>query len=136
MTLPENAATRAVSLIMLKDDSVLMVQRGKAPYLGHWSFPGGVVEPGETFEQAVVRELGEETGLTVTTPRLVGENRIERSGEPDMTLYVHAALWQGGEPVAGDDADAAQFMPFGRISELKTTPQAARWLDRARALLA
>jgi mutator protein MutT len=136
MTPPAHAITKAVSLIMLKGDNVLMVQRGNAPYQGYWSFPGGVIESGETCEQAVVRELFEETGLSVAAPHLVGEIRFERGGKLSMILYVHTALWQDGEPIAGDDADAATFFPFSGISELNTTPQAELWLERARAHLA
>jgi 8-oxo-dGTP diphosphatase len=50
--------------------SVLLIERGHAPYAGHLALPGGYVETNETFAQAAVRELAEETGVTVTPDRL------------------------------------------------------------------
>ncbi|MGI8799897.1 MAG: NUDIX hydrolase, partial [Pseudonocardia sp.] len=49
---------------------LLLVQRVNEPGAGRWSLPGGRVEPGETDQDAVVREVAEETGLQVRTTRL------------------------------------------------------------------
>ena len=49
-------------VVLLHEGRVLLVQRGKAPDLGLWGFPGGHVEPGESAEAAALRELHEETG--------------------------------------------------------------------------
>ena len=62
----------------LKDLSVLLIRREKEPLKGRWTCPGGRQEPGETHVQATVREVLEETGLTVTllnetTPDIVFE---------------------------------------------------------------
>ena len=62
----------------LKDLSVLLIRREKEPLKGRWTFPGGRQEPGETHVQATVREVLEETGLSVallneTTPDFVSE---------------------------------------------------------------
>ena len=51
--------------IVFKGDEVLLVRRGKEPALGEWSLPGGAVEVGETLEEALHRELQEETGIEV-----------------------------------------------------------------------
>ena len=48
---------------MFDADCVLLVRRAKAPLAGEWSLPGGAVELGETLEEAIVREVAEETGL-------------------------------------------------------------------------
>ena len=55
----------AVGAVVLDADSVLLVRRAKAPLAREWSLPGGVVELGETLQQAVTREVREETGLAV-----------------------------------------------------------------------
>src|SRR3954452_19239223 len=78
---------------------LLLIRRANDPGRGLWSLPGGRVEPGETDEQAVVREVAEETGLTVTVGRLAGRVRI---GRYDVADYVCTVV--GGTPVAASDA--------------------------------
>ena len=58
-----SAPRLAVGAVVLKDACVLLVRRTHAPLAGEWSLPGGVVELGETLRKAIVREIGEETGL-------------------------------------------------------------------------
>ena len=52
------------SIAVFKGDTVLLVQRGRAPFRGLWSLPGGSIEPGESASEAALRELKEETGIT------------------------------------------------------------------------
>jgi 8-oxo-dGTP diphosphatase len=132
----EDGQHHGVGIIVLKRESVLMVKRGKQPFLGRWSYPGGSVEAGESPEDAAVRELFEETGLTVRTPQMVGRHVVERAApySGTLTLHVYTARWQSGVPVAADDAAEAQFFGFEQVSRLVTTPQAELWLERARAL--
>ena len=54
-----------VGALIFREDCILMVERGKEPLKGYWSLPGGVVEVGETLEQAIRREVREETGLEI-----------------------------------------------------------------------
>jgi 8-oxo-dGTP diphosphatase len=86
---------------VLADDEgrLLLIRRANEPGRGLWSLPGGRVEPGETDEQAVVREVAEETGLTVIVGRLAGRVRI---GRYDVADYVCTVV--GGIPVAASDA--------------------------------
>ena len=60
-----------VGAIILDDGQVVLVRRGHEPALGEWSLPGGMVELGETIEQAIIREVQEEVGLTVEVANLV-----------------------------------------------------------------
>ena len=78
---------------------LLLIRRANEPGRGLWSLPGGRVEPGETDEQAVVREVAEETGLTVRVGRLAGRVRI---GRYDVADYVCDLV--SGTPVAATDA--------------------------------
>lgn len=90
---------------------LLLVRRGHAPSRGLWSVPGGRVEPGETEEAAVVREVAEETGLTVAVGALLGRLRIPAG---DLAYAVADFACRptdpGQQPVAGDDADEVAWV--------------------------
>ena len=60
-----------VAAVVIEDDRVVLVRRGRPPAYGEWSLPGGAVEPGETLEEAVVREVAEEIGFNVEVVELV-----------------------------------------------------------------
>jgi 8-oxo-dGTP diphosphatase len=79
---------------------VLLVRRANEPGRGLWSLPGGRIEPGETEEAAVVREVLEETGLVVTVDRLAGRVDIGRYDIADFACTV-----TGGRLAAATDAD-------------------------------
>jgi 8-oxo-dGTP diphosphatase len=101
---------------------LLLIRRGHPPGEGLWSIPGGRVEPGETDEEAVVRELAEETGLRVAPGALVG--MVERAGVGDTTydIYDYAAEVTGGTLQAGDDATEARWVTPADLHHLPTTP--------------
>jgi 8-oxo-dGTP diphosphatase len=88
---------------------LLLIKRAHDPGRGLWSLPGGRVEPGETDAAAVVRELLEETGLSVRPGALVG--RVERPAPAGVyEIFDYAAVVVGGSPRAGDDADAVGWV--------------------------
>jgi len=60
-----------VGAVVTKQDNILLVKRRFEPSAGYWSLPGGHLEPGETLEEAVLRELLEETGLVGRNPKLL-----------------------------------------------------------------
>lgn len=93
----------AVRAIIIKDDALLVMHRNKFGMEYHVLIGGGV-DMGETFEQALYREIQEETGVTVTNPRLVF---TERAGEPYGTQYVFLCDYVSGEPEL--HPDSAEF---------------------------
>ncbi len=108
------------------DGRFLMIRRGKEPDIGCWSVPGGRVEPGETDPEAVVREVLEETGLTVRAGAPVGS--VERDG-PDGVRYVIRDYRCHPEPGAdldgvraGDDAADVGWFTEDGLRALRCTP--------------
>jgi 8-oxo-dGTP diphosphatase len=98
-----------------------LIRRGHDPGAGLWSLPGGRIEPGETDEQAVVREIREETGLIVVCDRLVGS--VERPGLDGAVVDIrdYAAIITGGELAAGDDAADARWVSPADLASLPVT---------------
>jgi 8-oxo-dGTP diphosphatase len=100
---------------------LLLIRRRNEPGAGLWSLPGGRIEPGETGDQAVAREVREETGLSVTVGRLLGV--VERPGLDGAILNIrdYLAFVTGGSVHAGDDASAARWVTPGEMSQLDLT---------------
>jgi 8-oxo-dGTP diphosphatase len=100
---------------------LLMIQRGHDPDAGLWSIPGGRVEPGETDEQALVREMLEETNLQVEVGKVVGSVQREVPGGAVIDIRDYAATVIGGTLRPGDDAAAARWVTAGELAQLEVT---------------
>ena len=116
MTRPE----LCVGAIVIHDERLLLIKRGRGTAIGAWSIPGGRVEWGETLEAATLRELYEETGLRGTCGRLVGW--VERISDDDhfvvVDFVVSVPSAATGALVAGDDASDARWQDLHRLDEL------------------
>ncbi len=129
-----------IGVVVLKQDAVLLIQRGKQPNLGAWSLPGGAQELGETIETAARRELEEETGLEVgdlTLAACFDSIRHDDAGRVHYhyTILDYAARWRHGEPRAGGDATLARFVAFDALQDYHLTPAAHEVIEIARMLL-
>jgi 8-oxo-dGTP diphosphatase len=115
-----------VGAILTDRGRILLIRRGHEPEAGRWSLPGGRVEPGETDDQALVREVREETGLEVTPGPLAGAVERALPGGGVLAIRDYAATITGGTLAAGDDADDARW--FG-MRELDSLPLTTGLLD-------
>jgi len=125
----------AVSAAVFRDGRILIVRRARAPMIGHFSLPGGVVEIGETLAQAVARELMEEVGVSA---RIIAFNRhveaIAREGDRVRTHFVIAsfvARWTAGEARVSDEVDAIDWIDPDGAPPSPTTPGLSEILANA-----
>lgn len=99
----------AACTITLLDGRILLVRRAIPPEVGRWVVPGGYVDLGETVRDAAVREVYEETGLSVELERL-----LDAYSYPDspVVVLVYVGRVVAGTPVAGDEClEVAAFAP-------------------------
>ena len=128
-TFDNGVETNGASVVVVRRDAVLMVERKKPPLQGLWSFPGGKSEPGENPEQTARREVLEETGLRLG--RLLRLGTAQPVPGSEFRLAVFAARAGEGLPRAMDDAAHAEFVPFSHVLTRPTTAGAAGWIARA-----
>ncbi len=112
--------------LILRKDSILLVERGRQPLKGFWSLPGGVLELGEQLGTAIVREVKEETGLDVQPLNVVEIfERImrDKTGKPEYhyVLVDYFCKVTGGELRAGDDSSKAEWVRRRDLGALKLT---------------
>ena len=132
MSSPLPAPVPAVGVVCLRDGEVLLIRRGKPPRMGEWSLPGGRIEPGERAVDAALRELLEETGVTARITGLldVVDGLFPEAGR-HYVLIDYAADWRSGEPVAGDDALEARFVPLDQVEGLIDWSETRRIIAQA-----
>lgn len=127
---------RAVSAAIYHEGRFLLVERANPPAQGLYAYPGGRVEQGETLEQAVRREVIEETGALLSDIQHLVDLELAsetESGRIEFILSVHKAGFAGGKIVAGDDAAAAFWFT---IEEMVALPLAGSVLEIAQQIVA
>ncbi|MFP6697438.1 MAG: NUDIX hydrolase [Alphaproteobacteria bacterium] len=128
-----------VGAVVFRGAEVLMIRRGKPPRMGDWSLPGGMQELGETVFDAALREVHEETAVTIQNIALIDViDSITRDDADRIqfhyTLVDVVADWQAGEPVDGTDAMHAEFMPFHKVAALDLWSETHRIIAKAREM--
>jgi ADP-ribose pyrophosphatase YjhB (NUDIX family) len=112
-----------VGAIIVEDDRVVLVKRGRAPLQGTWSIPGGVLEVGETLRKAAIREAYEETGLTIEPGELLGVFERVVPDEQGQLKYHYVLIdflcWpKAGQLAAGDDAEDVRWFRRDELAAL------------------
>ena len=129
----------AASLAVFRDGRVLLARRAAPPYAGSYTLPGGLVEPGETLEEAALREMREEVGVEAAISAF---NRhvevIERDGEGRVEHhYVIASFvgaWLAGEGMPGPEATDVLWADRDALAGLPTTDKLPALLEAAWAI--
>ena len=114
----------AVGGVVFKDNRVLLVRRGKPPAEGEWAIPGGSVDLGETLQQAVERELREETGITVKANQIACVFDViprDRQGRVQFHYVIIDLMadYVSGLPWPGDDVSAARWVAPHELEGLR-----------------
>lgn len=105
-------------LCLIEDGSRILLQnRVKKDWRGY-ALPGGHVEPGESFVDAVVREMKEETGLTIIEPRLVGVKQFPIENGRYVVLLFKVTEWTGS--LNSSEEGHMEWIEYGRLSGIET----------------
>ena len=104
--------------IAVKDRRFLLIERGRAPAKGLWGPPSGFIEVGETPEEACLRELKEETGVSGKIIKLVGVIRIEDKEVYGDMLVVRYLVEAGDEIVTpGDEVEDVKYFDINELPD-------------------
>jgi ADP-ribose pyrophosphatase YjhB (NUDIX family) len=108
---------------VVQDGRLLLVRRASRRGRGNWQVPGGFIEPDETIEHAVVREVAEEAGVQTQVEGILG---VRNRCDPDVgnSLYVVLLLTPvGGDPAPdGKEVDQAGYFSLEEICRLDQVP--------------
>ena len=111
----------AVRAVIVDDaDRVLMIRRSKAnrSAVGRWEWPGGKCEPGEPFDEALMREVREETGLTASIDGVVGATGFEVAAARVVLLCMEARI-VGGALRLSEEHDESAWVSLAELSRLE-----------------
>ena len=105
--------------VIIKDNQVLLIKRKNDPYKNKWAIPGGFVDYGEKTEDAVLREVKEETGIRAKIDRLIGVySEPKRDPRKHVVSIAYLLKDVKGEEKGGDDAREAKWWGINELPKL------------------
>lgn len=131
MTTGNESPLVGVGVVILEEDRILLVRRGRDPGRGLWAVPGGKVELGEEMKSAARREVAEETGLDVRIGEVLWVGEVIEP-EHHIVLIDFAGEVVGGDLERGDDADEVKWVPLDEAADMPLTKTMYDLLDTLR----
>ncbi len=115
-----------IGAVIISEGKIALIKRGNEPSKGKWTIPGGLVELGESPEQAVIRETKEETGLDVENPRLIDVVSNVDLDEKGKVKYQYVIVdylvhVENGTAQAASDALELRWVPFDEVEDYDLT---------------
>ena len=129
-----------VGALIFEGRNILLVERAKEPLKGYWSLPGGIVEAGEKLEDAIRREVREETGLeieTLTMFEIFERIMPDADGRPEYHYVVmdYSCRVVGGKLAAASDVSGAAWVSEQNLRDYRLTEGTLAVVERAFAKL-
>jgi 8-oxo-dGTP diphosphatase len=115
-----------IGVVIVRDFKIALIKRGNEPSKGKWTIPGGLVELGESVEEAVIREAKEETCLDVEEPQLIDVVGNVDLDEDDKVKYHYVIIdylvhVKNGNIQAASDAAELRWVPFEEVEDYNLT---------------
>jgi 8-oxo-dGTP diphosphatase len=136
---PDHPIAAVAAVVFNNQNKLLLVRRGKEPGKGSWGIPGGVVELGENLEDAVKREIQEETGIDVEpTDVITVVNRIFNDDEGRIQFHYiiveYLCRSANRTPKASDDVDRALWVSIEEAKTFSLPPITREVIEKGRRL--
>jgi mutator protein MutT len=130
----------SVGAIIIRNGRILLEKRKNDPGRGKWSIPGGIVELGETPEQAVIREVQEETGLVVDAPELidvVSPVTLDEGGKVKYHFVIvdYLLKLKSGTARAASDAEKLEWVRLDEVEQRDLTKSFRCFFEKNRKRL-